>query len=128
MFESQVSIQDAIPILPDGACFQRSNHHRKADHTATEEGGDGHFLNADAESRCRSITQPSFTVMSHPMQWWDRRFRCVRNLNIAEVLALQTFPAGYCFPDGVLSLDQHKGVGNAVPPKFAQKFMSVDYR
>jgi site-specific DNA-cytosine methylase len=126
MFEPVAkTIQDAIPNLPPEACYQRSNEHRKSDPSSTEEGADGTFLNEDAESRCRPLHQPSFTIMSHPMQWWDAAYRCVRNLNLCEVLALQTFPVGYKFPPGVLSVDQHKGVGNAVPPEFARRFMSV---
>ena len=120
-----MSIQDAIPTLPEGTVYQRNNWHRQADQSETEEGANGTYLNKDAESRCRPTTHPSYTIMSHAMQWWDASYHCIRNLNTAEMLALQTFPVGYVFPPGVTVVDQHKGVGNAVPVKFACKFMSV---
>lgn len=124
MFEPIRCILDVIPSPPPGACYQRNNWHRKSDESATEEAADGSYLNADAESRCRPLTEPSFTIMSHAMQWWTADYKCVRNLNSAEMLAIQTFPAEYRFPSSVNVTEQHKGIGNAVPPRFAAKFMA----
>jgi site-specific DNA-cytosine methylase len=123
MFEPTRSILNAIPSPPDGAFYMRSNWHRKSDESATEEAADGSFLNADAESRCRPLSEPSFTIMSHAMQWWTADYKCVRNLNTREMLSIQTFPPEYRFPEGVNVTEQHRGVGNAVPPYFAKKFM-----
>ena len=118
-----VAIRDVL-TPPEGAVYIRNCWARPAINGLTEEGINGEFLNEDAESRCRTFDKVSWTVMaSSNLQWWDRQYQRVRNLRIPEIMALQTFPASYSFPEGVRVSDQLRGVGNAVPPLFARKFM-----
>lgn len=119
-----VTIREAVDV-PEGVAYMRNCWSRPADQSLTEEGMDGDFLNEDAESRCRSIDDVGWTMMAgRPLQWWDNQYRRVRDMRINEIMALQTFPADYVMPDGVNVADQVRGVGNAVPPLFARKFMS----
>jgi len=122
------TIRDAVPFPPEGAMYVRSNWHRKADQTLTEEAADGRFINADAESRCRILDEACWTCMSgHALAWWDSKFELVRCLNIEETMAMQTFRPDFKFPPKTKESDKLRGIGNAVPPLFAKVFMS-EYR
>lgn len=119
------TIREAIPNPPAGAAYVRSNWHRKADESLTEEAADGLFLNADAESRCRGLDEPCWTTMAgHALAWWDKEFNTIRCLNIEETMAIQSFPKDFVFPEGTKASDKLQGIGNAVPPLFAKIFMT----
>jgi site-specific DNA-cytosine methylase len=125
------TIRDAlcnVANLPEEVMYMRSCWSRKADttQTTTETDIDDSFVNPDAEGRCRSLDQPSWTLMAgKPLTWWDSRFETVRALSVQEYLAIQTFPITYEFPDGTRSCDKYRGIGNAVPPLFVKKMMTV---
>jgi site-specific DNA-cytosine methylase len=84
----------------------------------------GETLNPNNEKRTRLLHELSFTVMGghSDMYWHDSHINRIRKLSIEERKRLQTFPPDYILPS--LNSDQVMGVGNAIPPLFAQKFMS----
>ena len=120
------TIRDAIEEIPERAVFVRGNWHRRTNQDEVEEAANGEFLHERAQKLARTLDQPAWTILSNKeLQWWDRRYACIRNLNINETMALQTFPPTYVAgPQSTIS-DFLVGVGNAVPPLFARKLMSV---
>ena len=84
----------------------------------------GEKINPNNEKRTRLLHELSFTVMGghSDMYWHDTKINRIRKISIEERKRLQTFPPDYILPS--LNSDQVMGVGNAIPPLFAQKFMS----
>ena len=84
----------------------------------------GETINPNNERRVRLLHELSFTIMAgHGNMWWyNVHMEPIRKLSIEERKQLQTFPQDYILP--LTNNDQTKGVGNAVPPLFSQKFMS----
>ena len=85
----------------------------------------GEKINPNNERRTRLLHELSFTVMAAhtEMYWHDSQMERVRAVSIEERKRLQTFPPDYKLPPR--PNDQKKGIGNAIPPLFAQKFMSM---
>jgi len=127
MFVDKIrTIRDAIDDIPPGAVYVRSNWHRETDQAHTEEAHDGKFINEKAQKLSRRVDEPAWTIMANkPLQWWDERYARIRNMNIVETLALQSFPLSYKYPEGCAIRDLLQGIGNAVPPLFVRKLMSV---
>ena len=84
----------------------------------------GETINPNSERRTRRLHEVSFTIMAafSNMWWHDSHMNRLRTLSIEERKRLQTFPPDYNLPSS--TTDQIKGIGNAIPPLFAQKFMS----
>jgi len=116
-----------ITDLPTDAVYVRGNWHRETKQDATESACNGGFINERAQALCRTLDEPSWTVMANqPLQWWDSKFARIRGMNIKETLLMQTFPQDYKEASGgSMIADFLKGIGNAVPPLFASKLMAV---
>jgi site-specific DNA-cytosine methylase len=126
MLVAQVAtVNDTVNDIPEGATYIRCNWHRETKQEYTEEAQNGEFINERAQKLCRPLDEPAWTVVTHPLQWWDKRYARIRNLNATENLALQTFPATYKPAPKSTVADFLKGIGNAVPPLFACKLMTV---
>ena len=125
-----VSVSEALQTtIPEDAVYLRGQWHRTADDTATEEAANGEFLNAEAEKNCRTLDEPAFTLLSGArLQWWNSRYKNVRDLSIDECLSLQTFPPTYNFPPTLTLKEKRKAVGNAVPPLFFRKLLSQNFQ
>lgn len=120
------SIRDAIPDLPDGAVYLRGNWHRETNPDEVEAAANGEFIHARAQKIARRLDEPAWTAMSSdPLQWWDERYARIRSFNTVEMLAVQSFPTSYKPGPATTVNDFLRGIGNAVPPLFAQKLMSV---
>jgi site-specific DNA-cytosine methylase len=87
-------------------------------------GDTGEIINPNNEKRIRLLNELCFTVMAGcgNMRWYNSQMNEIRLLTIDERKALQTFPSNYILPTTLQ--EQKRGVGNAIPPLFAQKFMS----
>jgi DNA (cytosine-5)-methyltransferase 1 len=120
----RMTIQDVL-TPPNGAVSLRSvwcaDRDDSLDVLDTET---GETINPNNERRIRLLHELSFTIMAgHGNMWWyDVHMNQIRKLSITERKQLQTFPSDYTLPQ--TSCDQAKGIGNAIPPLFAQKFMS----
>lgn len=120
------TVRDAIAEIPDGAVFVRGNWHRETKADEVEEGANGTFLHAAAQKLARRLDEPSWTVMADkPLQWWTSSYARIRNMNVKETLALQSFPTDYQSAQDTKVNGFLKGIGNAVPPLFAKKLMIV---
>jgi len=84
----------------------------------------GETINPNNERRVRLLHELSFTIMAgnSDMWWYDANMAQIRKLSVPERLRLQTFPSDYHLPTS--RTGQVQGVGNAIPPLFALKFMS----
>ena len=120
------TIRDAIADVPEGAAYVRGNWHRETKQDDVEEASNGEFIHEDAQRLARRLDEPAWTVLANdPLQWWDIRYARIRNLNIPESLAIQTFPTDYARAPDTKVNDFLRGIGNAVPSLFARKLMTV---
>ena len=120
------TVRNAIEEIPEGTVYIRCNWHRETKQEDTEEARNGEFINDRAQKLCRTLDEPAWTVLANsPLQWWNRRYARIRNLNVKETLLLQTFPDTYKPAADSTVADFLKGIGNAVPCLFVCKLMSV---
>jgi site-specific DNA-cytosine methylase len=109
---------------PDGATSIRSVWSADRDSSLDVVDESGETINPNNERRIRLLNELCFVVMAGGglMKWNDKHAAPMRSVTIQERLLLQTFPPNYNLPIPVR--EQQRGIGNAVPPLFAQKLMS----
>ena len=122
------SIQAPAPAIgqvltpPHGATLCRASTGKCADPAHTIAHANGTFTNNTIRNQCfRGLDEVAFTCCASNRHYWSRPdFTTVRTFTLAEMATLQTFPPTYKFGPPPIAF---VGIGNAVPPRFAQKLM-----
>ena len=108
---------------PEGATLIMTSLGKPPDPDLTIRMADGSFVSHEGEKYTRSLDQVAWTcVAQHTHRWCGPDFQGIRVFTAHEQLLLQSFPASYKVGKGVTLANL--GIGNAVPPLFAKKFMS----
>jgi len=108
---------------PPGAAVCMSPTGRLPDRRRNVPRGDGTFANATIRRCMRPVDAVAWTCTAgNRLIWCTADYRVLRRFTIAEQLAVQTFARDYRV--GRRPAVATVGVGQAVPPLFARKFMA----
>ena len=108
---------------PEGATLMMTSLGKPPDPDLTVRTADGAFVSHEGEKFTRTLDQVAWTcVAQHTHRWCSPDFQGIRVLTAHEHLLLQAFPPSYRIGKGATL--PNLGIGNAVPPLFAKKFMS----
>lgn len=110
---------------PPGATLLQTSCAKMPDAEHTVENDDGTCSNDTLRRGAfRSIERVCYTIMAgNPPRWAHANFKTILPLTIADVLRVQTFPADYKRP--AEKRPARVGIGNAVPPRFAEVLMGL---
>ena len=116
------TIQEVL-APPEGATLMMTSLGKVPDPDLTMRLADGTFVSHDGEKFTRALDQVAWTcVANHTHRWCSPDFQHIRVFTAHEQLLLQAFPSSYKIGKGCTL--PNLGIGNAVPPLFAKKFMS----
>jgi len=110
---------------PPGAALVQGRTGKVADPARTIRHTDGTYTNDSIFHDCyRVLTRVAFTCLARGPPYWARAdFTIIRKFTARECATIQSFPHEFNLPpDEALA---HIGIGNAVPPRFAQQLMSI---
>jgi len=118
------SIAEAL-TPPPGATLVHSSAGTIVDPQRTIRHEDGSYTNDTMFHKCyRPLTNVAFTCLAgNPQRWSKEDFTIIRRFTPRECATIQSFPHAFKLPSP--SVLAYIGVGNAVPPLFARKFMSA---
>ena len=120
-------VLSAVLAPPEGATICMAAIGRLPDPAQNTRQPDGTYTNPTIRRCMRSVNVVAWTcVARHRHIWCTPDYRVVRHFTMKEHLRLQTFSETY--QTGASQPLATTGVGNAVPPLFARKFMSCIVR
>ena len=114
-----------ILTIPIGAGLVKNPIGKTPEHEHTIANADGSYSNDTVYNSCyRTFDQVAPCCLAgNPLVWAQADYHTIRTFSPREQAAVQSFPADYVLPS--VATVAYRGLGNAVPPLFAQKFMSV---
>jgi site-specific DNA-cytosine methylase len=114
-----------VLAIPDGAGLVKNPIGKTPEHQHTIAHEDGTYSNDTVYNSCyRTVDQVAPCCLAgNPLVWAQADYITIRTFSPREQAAVQSFPPDYALP--AVATVAYRGLGNAVPPLFAQKLMSV---
>lgn len=114
-----------VLTIPAAAGLVKNPIGKTPEHQHTVAHDDGTYSNDTVYNSCyRTFDQVAPCCLAgNPLVWAQADYITIRTFSPPEQAAVQSFPPDYVLPP--VATVAYRGLGNAVPPLFAQKLMSV---